>query len=552
MRRMLPWIALALGLVALSGCRHPDATPQPGGGAAADARTSPPADGYLRYRLREDPPKLDPADASDVVSAAVLLSINDGLVQFDPVTLEVQPAVASSWTISDDGTVYDFTLRDDVRFHDGRLVTAEDVSWSFHRLLSPALNAERRWIIEKLVGAKEYEEGKSTEIPGITVVSPTQIRLTLTEPFAPFLGQLCMEAGSILPKEVYDFPKDPPPAYLRRPVGCGPFAFQEWQQGNFIKLRAFDQYYGTKPSIKGITYRFMLDKVTATEAYRNGELDILDEIPAGQRRRLQQELGDQYKKWPQLGVYYFGMNQLNPPLGGNKKLRQAINLAVNRKYICENLQEGKDVPAYGILPPGVPGHDPATVRDPYDPEAAKRLLAEAGYPDGKGLDTIVLYYNTDDSHQRVAQQIQQDLAAIGIRIELRNEDWGSYLEHVEGSDTVNTDISFYRMGWIADYPDPDNFMSVRLSCKMFGPRGNYDRYCNPEFQALIEEARLKTDMAERIPLYRRAEQIAVDDAVWLFIYYYGEEALVKPYVKGFPLSPQGDYTAPLNEVRFEP
>ncbi len=527
-------------------CRHADHAGGPS--TRATRGGGPPADGYLRYRLREDPPDLDPAQASDVVSAAVLLNVGDGLVTFEPLTLEVRPAVASSWTVSDDGRVYDFTLRDDVLFHDGTKVTADDVSWTFHRLLSKELNAERRWILEPVLGAKEYERGEAESIAGVEVVSPTHVRLTLAEPFAPFLGQLCMEAGSILPRSHYS---DPEKKYLRHPMGCGPFMFEQWQQGNFLKLKAFPDYYGTKASIAGITYRFMQDKLTAVEAYKNGELDIVDEIPAGQRGALQKELGDEFRKWPQLGVYYFGMNQENPPFKGNKKLRQAVNLAVNRTYICEKLQEGKDMPAAGILPPGVPGHDPSTVRDTYDPERARQLLAEAGYPEGKGLEPIVLYYNTDDSHQRVAQQVQQDLAAIGIRIQLRNLDWGSYLDFVEGSDTVNSEAAFYRMGWIADYPDPDNFMTVRMSCDYFGPKGNYDRYCNPEFEALIDEGRKLTNMEDRIPLYRKAEQIAMDDAVWLFLYYYGEEALIKPHVEGFALSPQGDYTAPLNEVRFK-
>ena len=546
---------LPLVLVVLAGCRHPQQGAAPGetspaGTTRADRRTSPPADGYLRYRLREDPPKLDPADSSDVVSAAVLLSVNDGLVTFDPVTLDVVPAVASSWTVSEDGRTYDFTLRDDVLFHDGTKVTADDVSWSYHRLLSKELNAERRWILEPVVGAKAYENGEAASVTGIEVVSPNHVRLTLEKAFAPFLGQLCMEGGAILPKAVYDVPKENAP-YLRHPVGCGPFMFEEWQQGNFMRLKAFDKYYGKKASIKGITYRFLQDKVTALEAYKNGELDIVDEIPSGQRGALRAELGDQFKRWSQLGVNYLGMNQENPPFKGNKKLRQAFNAAVNRTYICEKLQEGKDIPAYGILPPGVPGHDPSTVRDPYDPEKAKALLAEAGYPGGKGLEPIVLYYNTDDSHQRVAQQVQQDLAAIGVTITLRNMDWASYLQFVEGTETVNSEAAFYRMGWIADYPDPDNFMTVRLSCDYFGPKGNYDRYCNPVFEDIIDRARAEPDTAKRLGMYRQAEQLIVDDAAWLFIYYYGEEALVKPYVKGFALSPQGDYTAPLNEVRFE-
>jgi peptide/nickel transport system substrate-binding protein/oligopeptide transport system substrate-binding protein len=554
----VPVLALACVLLAAASCRHPSSSPQgadgtPAGATARDARTSPPADGYLRYRLREDPPDMDPAVAADVVSGAPILSINDGIVAFDPETLAVVPAIAESWTVSADATVYDFTIRSDAFFHGGRQVTADDVLYSFTRVLHPDLNAERRWVFFPIKGARAFNDRKADAVAGLEVVSPTHLRVTLEEPFAPFLGQLCMEAGSILPKEVYGDPaaKDAERPWLRHPVGCGPFEFQEWQQGNFLRLRSFDKYYRGKPKLAGITYRFIGDKLTAVQAYKNGELDIVDEIPAGQRRRLDAELPGQYKNWSQLGTWFCGFNQELPPFKGNKKLRQALNYAVNRTYICETLQEGKDSPAYGIVPPGMPGHDPATERDPYDPAKAKALLAEAGYPEGKGLDPIVVWYNTDDSHQRVLQQMQQDFAAIGVRIELRNLDFASYLEAIEGSDQENAETAMYRAGWIADYPDPDNFLTVKLSCDYWGPKGNYDRYCNREFEKLIDEARRLVDMEARLPLYRQAEAIAMEDAVWLPVYYYGEEALVKPYVKGFVLSPQGDFTAPLDRVWFE-
>jgi peptide/nickel transport system substrate-binding protein/oligopeptide transport system substrate-binding protein len=476
--------------------------------------------------------------------------VNDGLVEFVVVDgqLEVAPAVAERYEISEDGRVYDFWLRNDVYFHNGRRATAADVDYSFHRTLSPDLNSERDWVLLNIEGARAYREGEAERVSGIEVLSDSHVRLTLSEPFAPFLGLLCMEAASVIPKEVYD---DPDRAYLRHPVGCGPFAFQEWQQSNFLKLKAFDKYYQGKPKLEGITYRFIENLVTAVEEYKNGGLDFVDEVPPGQRRLLAEQLPGQYHLWPQLGVYYFAFNHQLPPFKDNKKLRQAFNHAVDRKYICEKLQEGKDKPAYGILPPGLPGHRPESERDPYDPEKAKQLLAEAGYPNGEGLPEIVFNFNTNEGHQRVAQQVQQDLAAIGVKITLRNTDWGTYLDLVEGTAEENSSTAFYRMGWIADYPDPDNFMTVRLSREYWGPKGNYSRFYHPEFERLITEARQESDQAKRIELYRRAEEIAVDEAAWLFIYYYGEEALIKPWVKGYEKSPQGDFATRMVGVHFD-
>ncbi|MEM7249574.1 MAG: ABC transporter substrate-binding protein [Acidobacteriota bacterium] len=375
-------LLLVLTLAVLgTGC------PAPGGGPGGSRVEQPPADGYFRWRLRENPPDLDPAEATDTTSAAVMLRVNDGLLEFDPETTQPKPSVAERYDVSDDGLTFDFYLRDDVYFHNGRKVTADDVSYSFHRTLSPDLNSERRWVLENITGAKDYSLGKASSVKGIEVVSEHHVRLRLEAPFAPFLGLLCMEAASIIPKEVYD---DPDKKYLRHPVGCGPFVFESWQQSNYLKIKAFDKYYKGRPKINGITFRFIENMVTAVEEYKNGGLELVDEIPPGQRQLLTDLLGDQYKKWPQLGVYYFAFNHELPPFKGNKKLRQAINHAVNRDYICSRLQEGKDTPAYGVIPPGLPGHRPESTKDPYDPEKAKQLLAEAGYPGGKGFPTITL------------------------------------------------------------------------------------------------------------------------------------------------------------------
>jgi peptide/nickel transport system substrate-binding protein/oligopeptide transport system substrate-binding protein len=546
--RILTTLLLGLGLL-LTACPGP---PQGGPGATSASRSGdgPPADGYFRWRMRENPPDLDPSEATDTTSGAVTMNVNDGLVEFEPVDgkLEVVPAVAERWTVSEDGRVYDFYLRDNVYFHNGRVVTSADVDYSFHRTLSPAQRSERDWVLMNITGAREYRDGKADRVTGIEILGDHHVRLSLTEPFAPFLGLLCMEAASIIPKEVYE---DPDKAYLRHPVGCGPFAFEQWQQSNFLKLKAFDKYYKGRAKMNGIKFRFIENLVTAVEEYKNGGLDFLDELPPGQRRLLDEALPGEYHRWPQLGVYYFAYNHQLPPFKDNKKLRQAMNHAIDRRYICEKLQEGKDIPAYGILPPGLPGHREESTVDPYDPEKAKRLLAEAGYPNGEGLPEIVFNFNTNEGHQRVAQQIQQDLAAIGVKISLRNTDWGTYLELVEGTDEENSNTAFYRMGWIADYPDADNFMTIRLSRDYWGPKGNYSRFYHPEFERLIAEARAESDPAARVELYKQAEAVAVEEAAWMFIYFYGEEALIKPHVKGYRKTPQGDFATPMWHVHFD-
>jgi peptide/nickel transport system substrate-binding protein/oligopeptide transport system substrate-binding protein len=251
-------------------------------------------------------------------------------------------------------------------------------------------------------------------------------------------------------------------------------------------------------------------------------------------------------------VYFYAFNHELPPFKGNRALRQALNYAVNKDYLCRVLQEGKDLPQTGILPPGVPGHDPALPGYPYDLARARQLLAEAGYPGGKGLPEIPLVYNNNENHQRVAVQVQSDLARIGVRVVLRNLDWASYLKAVEGEPGGPGEVAFFRMGWFADYPDPDNFLSVLLHSRNWGPAGNHSRYANPEFDRLVDQARTLSRWEDRLPLYRQAERIAVDDAVWLFLYYYQDEALVKPRVKGLFLPATGDHMARLDDVTLSP
>ncbi len=505
----------------------------------------------LRYRLREDPPTLDPALATDQVSSAVIRRIHAGLVDFDPHTLEVVPRLAERWEISEDGTVYTFHIRERVRFHNGRAVTAADAAWSLRRVLDPRTRSHQGWVIGPVKGAAAFAAGEADDVEGIEEVSPRILRLTLERPYAPLLGQLAMENAAILPREVYE-DASPSPAYLRRPVGAGPFMLSQWVQSNYLTLEAFDRYYEGRPRLDRVVFRFIENLSTSLEEYRAGGLDFLDEVVSGQREALARELGDQVRRWPQLAVYFFGFNHQLPPFKGNRALRQAFNYAVDKEYLCRVLQEGKDLPQTGILPPGIPGYNPALKGYPYDPERARQLLAEAGYPDGKGLPEIPLIYNTNENHQRIATQVQSDLARVGVRIVLRNLDWASYLNAVEGEAGGPGEVPFFRMGWFADYPDPDNFLSILLHSRNWGPAGNASRYSNPVFDGLVDEAQTLSRMEDRIPLYRRAEQIAVEDAVWLFLYYYQDEAVVKPSVQELYLPATGDHMARLERVFLAP
>ncbi len=515
------------------------------GRAGAPAGT---AEQVFRFRLREDPPTLDPALSNDNLSEAVIQPLFRGLVGLDPETLEVRPAVAASWTISPDHRTYTFHLRDDALFHNGRKVMARDVAYSFLRILRKETNSPRRSILEPLQGAREFTEGKSSSVAGITVRDDRTIELRLAHPFAPFLATLTIPAAAIVPSEVYD---DPAKAYLRAPVGCGPFRFSRWQQSNFIELLAFDRYYGGRPPLDRVVVRIIENHLSALQEYRAGGLDSLDQPPDEGDAALIKELGPEIKRYPFMATGYLGFNHALPPFKGNAKLRQAFNYAVDKKYIWEVLEPGVAIPAHGLIPPGIPGYDPDLPGYPYDEAKAKHLLAEAGYPEGRGLPPITFWINTSEDNRRVAEQIQADLRKISVNVTIREVDWSGYLAAMQGTKDQAGPAQMFRFGWGLEYPDADSILRTALHSSNWGPGGNFFRYKNPEVDRLLDQALDVVEPAARAALYRRAERIAVmDDAALLFLNYYIEATLFKPYVQGVVLTPLGEFRIPLERLRI--
>jgi len=518
-------------------------------GCARPASKTASAEQVFRFRMREDPPTLDPALSTDNLSEAILTNLNRSLVELDPETLAVRPAVAASWEISPDHRTYTFHLRPGVTFHNGRAVTAADVEYSYTRVLSKATNSPRRPMLEPIDGAREFAEGKAPRVAGIEVRDDRTIVIRLAHPFAPFLGMLSMVSAAILPREVYD---DPAKGYLRSPIGCGPFRFARWEQSNFIELLAFDGFYGGRPALDRVVARIIENKTSALQEYRTGGLDSLDEPPDASEPALVKEFGAEIKRYPYTATGYVGFNHALAPFKGNVKLRQAFNYAVDKKYLWEVLFPNDQIPARGVIPPGVPGYDPDLPGYPHDEAKAKRLLAEAGYPDGRGLAPIALWVNTSEDNRKIAEQIQADLKKIGVTLTIREVDWSAYLAAIEGTVTQPGAAQMFRFGWNLDYPDADSILRTQLHSANFGPAGNFFRYKNPEFDRLVDEALTLTDPKERAERYRRAERIAVmDDAVWLFINYYQSATMFKPYVQGLVLTPLGEFRIPLERLRIE-
>lgn len=494
--------------------------------------------GTLRAAFGSDPPTLDPAQATDTTSSAVIRQIFDTLVELDAM-LQPVPALAERWGVSTDQRVYTFTLRRGVRFHHGREMGAADVKSSFER----AAKGKRPWVFEKIVGAREFLRGQVAEIRGIRPLNDWTVEITLERPFAPFLSLMAYDAASIVPREEA---ARLGVEFATRPVGTGAFRFVSWRRDDQVALEAFSGHFRGAPHLDRIVFRIIPAEITRFNEYKTGNLEW-SEIPTGHCRAVQGDpiLKREWAIWPILGTHAVRFNVERPPFS-DRRLRLAVAHAIEPRAIVGGLLEGCVVEGKGILPPAMPGFNPGVGGPRFDRVEARRLLAEAGFPGGRGLGPVTFHYNTSDLNQRIAELLQSQLKEIGITLELRRLDWAAHIKLVDEGRAP-----FFRQGWIADYPDPENFLAVLFHSRNVGAAGNTSRYRNPALDRLLDEADGMAPGPARFKRYQQAEQVVLDDAVWISLYHYTSRALIKPYVKGLersPLSSAPEFLAPLRKV----
>jgi peptide/nickel transport system substrate-binding protein/oligopeptide transport system substrate-binding protein len=506
--------------------------------AAGDAQEARKSGGTLRAVFTSDPPTLDPAEATDLTSATVIRQIFDALLELDD-RLRPVSALAASWTVSPDQRVYTFKLRPGVRFHNGRVMRAADVKSSFER----AARGKRPWVFEKIVGARDVIAGRTAEIPGIQAVDDLTVEIRLDRPFAPFLYLMAYDAASVVPREEAD---KRGAAFASHPVGTGALRFVSWRRDDQVVLERFPEHFRGPAALDRVVFRVIPAEITRFNEYRAGQLDLTD-IPTGHCQSTQRDpqLRGDVAIWPTLGTHAVRFNVERAPFN-DLRVRRAIAHAIDPSIIVDRLLERCVTPARGILPPALPGYTPEIRRLAFDRDLARRLLAEAGYAGGKGVTPLVYHFNTSDTNQRIAELLQAQLKEIGIALELRRLDWAAHLKLVDQGSA-----GFFRQAWIADYPDPENFLTVLFHSRNVGAPGNTSRYRNPRVDRLLDEADVMPSGAARDSRYHEAEQMIIDDAVWVSLYHYASRALIKPYVKGLERSSQSsapEFLAPLRKV----
>jgi peptide/nickel transport system substrate-binding protein/oligopeptide transport system substrate-binding protein len=461
----------------------------------------------------------------------------NGLVQFDA-NLNVVPCIAKSWEASRDGLVWTFHLRQGVKFHHGREVQADDFVYTFTRILDPRTASPRVWLFARVQGAQRFRAGEAESVEGLQALDAYTLRITLSQPYAPFINLLGMTQAQVLPREEVERLGA---EFGRRPVGTGPFRFVNWVAGEEITLEANESYFEGRPFLDRLHYRIMPNPQDTLAKFEQGALEDVD-LTGQEGTPLSSDARFRFVRKPLLATLFLGLDTRHGPLS-NRKVRQAISYAINREAISSSVRQNRHVQAHGILPLGMPGSNPDLAGYTYDPSRARQLLAEAGYPEGKDLPPLELWTSATSAGSRQENEmIKKDLERLGLKVELQQvKEWKQYKVQVLGK----LPGAMYRVSWFADFPDPDNFLFPLFHSQS---PDNYANYSNSEVDRLLEQARSEGDYLKRIQLYRQAEALIMADAPVVNLVYYTFETLFQPYVQGIELNALGERYIPMHKI----
>lgn len=510
----------------------------------------------FRYNESTGISSLDPAFAKNQAIMWPVHQLYNTLVEVDS-NLNIVPSLAKSWDISGNNLVFTFHLRTDVFFHDndafpggkGRLFKASDVEYSLKRIIDKSVASPGAWIFNKRIDSAD----------GFKTIDDSTFQLKLNKPFHPVLGLLSMQYCSVVPKEVVEKYGN---EFRRHPCGTGPFKFKEWAEGQALIFTKNEHYFekdetGNRlPYLNAVKISFLNSKATEFLEFQQGRLDFIDDIDASFKDEILTKKGELRKDWtgkitlqkhPYLNIGYLGMlvdstkavAKSSPLI--NKKIRQAINYGFNRRKMIMYLRNSIGITAgSGFVPAGLPSFDSTSVKGySYNPEKAKQLLKEAGYPNGNGLPAIKLL--TIPQYADMGTYIARELQEIGLNIQVEAVQKSFLLDA-----TAKNEANFFRASWIADYPDAENYLSVFYSKNPSPP--NYTRYKNPAFDELYEKALQEKNDSIRFQLYRQADQIAISDAPVVPLWYDMIIHLVHTNIKDF--TPNGLNLLELRRVRL--
>ena len=490
-------------------------------GGAAAAQTPP---GVLVIGQIAEPKSLDPHAVTAVNDFRILVNLYEGLVRYRDGTLEVEPALAESWTISDDGTTYTFQLRGGVTFHDGSPLTAEAVKFNFERMLdeSHPFHDTGPFPLSFFFSA----------IDSVSAEDADTVVFKLKEPYAPFLSNLAYPTGLIVsPEAVKQHGKE----FGRHPSGTGPFRFAEWESNAKVVVVRNEDYWDGAPALEAVVFRPITDGNTRVAEMLSGGIDLMVEVPPDSVATFADDAAYQVQEQAGPHIWFLILNAKEGPLA-DKKMRQAVNYAIDKKALVENVLQGTAEVAAGPTPPAFAwAHNDALDPYPYDPEKAKALIAEAGH---EGAE--LTFYVTEGGSGMLdpvpmGTAIQADLAKVGLKVEIETYEWNTFLGKVNPGLEGKADMA--EMAWMTN--DPDTLPYLALRSEAFPENGGFNSgyYSNPEVDRLLEEARRSTDQDERAELYKAMQTIVHEDAPWAYIANWKQNAVTSAAVDGFELQP---------------
>ncbi|WP_299618963.1 ABC transporter substrate-binding protein [Pelagibius sp.] len=506
MKKLSPW-ALGLAAVALAA-------------PAALAQTPP---NVLVVGQIAEPKSLDPHAVTAVNDFRILMNVYDGLVRYKDGTLEVEPSLASSWSISEDGTEYTFELRQGVTFHDGTPVNAAAVEFNFDRMLdeSHPFHDTGPFPLSFFFSAVEDVEALDDDT----------VKFTLNAPYAPFLSNLAYPTGLIVsPEAVKTHGAD----FGRNPAGSGPFKFAEWESNAKVVVVRNEDYWGGAPSLEAIVFRPITDANTRVAEMLSGGIDIMVEVPPDSVATFD---GNGFQLHEQAGphLWFLILNAKEGPFA-DKRVRQAVNYAIDKKALVEQILQGTAEVASGPTPPAFAwAYNDALQPYPHNPEKAKALLEEAGHAGAE-----LTFYVTEGGSGMLdpvpmGAAIQADLAKVGLDVKIETYEWNTFLGQVNPGLEGKADMA--EMAWMTN--DPDTLPYLALRTEAWPDKGGFNSgyYSNPEVDKLLEAARSATDQAERARLYKEMQAIVYEDAPWAFIANWKQNAATSERVSNFKLQP---------------
>jgi peptide/nickel transport system substrate-binding protein len=472
-----------------------------------------------------EPKSMDPHVVTAVNDFRILVNIYDGLVRYTPGTLEVEPALATDWEISEDGLTYTFHLREGVTFHDGSHFNAQAVKFNFDRMLDDSHPYHDTGPFPLSFFFSSIQE---TE-----VIDDMTVALHLDAPYAPLLSNLAYPTGLMVsPAAVEEYGED----FGRNPSGTGPFVFRQWESNRQVAVQRNPDYWDGAPSLAGVVFRPITDANARVTEMLSGGIDLMVEVPPDNVAMFAED--PQFTVHEQAGphLWFLILNLKEEPFS-DQRMRQAVNYAINKEVLVENVLQGTATVATGPTPAAFAwAYNDELEPYPYDPEKARALIEEAGYGDG----TEVTFYVTEGGSGMLdpvamGTAIQADLAEVGIDAKIETYEWNTFLGLVNPGLEGKADMA--EMSWMTNDPDTLPFLALRSDAMPDDGGFNSGYYSNPEVDRLLEEARRETDQAKRAGLYKEMQAIVYDDAPWAFVASWKQNAVTAANVQNFSLEP---------------